>query len=87
MQTYASDKPLNAFPSLHVGMSTLATLFVYRKRKKLGLAVLPVTVLIILSTVFIKQHVLLDVAGGLVLAGLVYWLGQLLEHHRHTSSP
>lgn len=69
---YSLDKPLNAFPSLHVAIPVIATLFIYLRSRRLGLCLLPVTVLVVMSTVFIKQHAVLDVIGGLVLAYIVF---------------
>ncbi|GGG05834.1 phosphatase PAP2 family protein [Paenibacillus abyssi] len=72
---YQSDAPLNCFPSIHCLTSYL--LFITVKRD-LNLAA-PLRILwivllwlIIASTVFIKQHSLLDVIGGIVLAEVTY---------------
>ncbi len=74
IHTYAVDSPAkNAFPSFHVTVSTLATLLCLKLSKKIGLATLPLTILIILATVFIKQHYVVDIFGGLVLASFSYW--------------
>lgn len=70
---YGVDSPLNCFPSLHVSMAALAFLTTYKIDKKFSYFVLPVSILIVLATVFIKQHNLIDVAGGLLLAGASYW--------------
>jgi len=64
---YSVDKPLNNLPSLHVALSTIAALFAYLKSRRIGLGLAPLAVLIILSTVFIKQHAFLDVVAGLAL--------------------
>jgi membrane-associated phospholipid phosphatase len=69
---YAIDKPLNLFPSGHVTFSVLSTLCLTRINKKLAYAILPVTILIVLSTLFIKQHYVPDVLGGLALAFLSF---------------
>jgi len=76
---YSLDEPVNALPSLHVALPTLATLFVYKRNRKLGLYIAPVTVLIILSTVFIKQHAVLDVFAGLILAFAVFRFRRVFE--------
>ena len=76
---YSLDSPVNAFPSLHVSIPTIATLFVYIKKKKLGLYIAPLTLLVILSTVFIKQHAAVDVLGGLVLAFSVFKFRHIFE--------
>jgi len=74
LHTYAVDSPpKNCFPSFHVTISTLTTLLCLKLSKRVGLATLPLTVLIILATVFIKQHYVVDIFGGLVLASFSYW--------------
>lgn len=66
---YLVDKPVNCFPSLHV----LTTYFImrytkYKNSKKKFYYTQVIGVLIILSTLFIKQHFVLDVIGGILLA-------------------
>ena len=70
---YYIDTNRNNFPSLHVSISTLITLFIYKKDKALGTLLIPFTILIILSTMFIKQHMFIDVLGGLLLALIVFY--------------
>lgn len=69
---YSIDEPLNLFPSGHVTFSVLATLCLFKINKKIGYIVLPITVLIVLSTLFVKQHHIPDVLAGLVLAYVGY---------------
>lgn len=71
---YVNDQPYNCFPSVHV-MTT--ALMVYGSRALGWGAKIPIAIVaaaIIASTVFIKQHVIADVLGGLLAAQLVYWL-------------
>ncbi len=70
---YANDRPMNVFPSLHcfeaiaVHLATFASGYGKAHRAfQIGSAVL--VVLICLSTVFIKQHSVLDVLGGAAVA-------------------
>lgn len=75
----ATDKPFNQLPSLHVTYALLLSVSLWnafdRKYKwrlvAYRLALLVVCALIIVSTVFTYQHHLLDIVGGLVLAGIV----------------
>lgn len=62
---YSIDITHNCFPSLHVAMSFLSGMVCFRYDRKYGWFLIWV-VLIIVSTLFIKQHYLLDIAGGLV---------------------
>ena len=66
----AYDANLNAFPSLHVGMTVLTFLLVRRLARNAALtaAALVWSALIIYSTMAIKQHWAVDVAAGLALA-------------------
>jgi membrane-associated phospholipid phosphatase len=64
--------PTNAFPSLHVSLTLTISMFVYGKNRKVGIVLLIITFFIILSTMFVKQHVFLDVIGGLMLAFVIF---------------
>jgi membrane-associated phospholipid phosphatase len=64
--------PTNAFPSLHVSLTSTISMFVYGKNRKVGIVLLIITFFIILSTMFVKQHVFLDVIGGLMLAFVIF---------------
>jgi membrane-associated phospholipid phosphatase len=72
-------KPYGNFPSMHVGLSVpvVAANFM-AGGSVIGGVMLAWAVLIAVSTLFTKQHYILDVlagvAGGLVISGLVYWL-------------
>lgn len=72
------DKPLNAFPSLHATYAVYGTLWALEVFRKLNAhRVVPVllglwTAAILLATLTTKQHVLADLAGGFLLAGLAY---------------
>jgi len=69
---YKYDLPNNTFPSLHVALTSTISAFVYEKNSRVGMFLIPLTFLIILSTMFIKQHVFLDIIGGLMLAFVIF---------------
>jgi membrane-associated phospholipid phosphatase len=70
------EKPTGAFPSSHVGITAVCLLLLYaQKIRKLFWALLPLAVLLIASTVYIKAHYLIDVVAGLLTAPLLYWAG------------
>lgn len=74
---YSVDKPYNAFPSIHSLTSFIYFLAGYRIREyNLGVALViqGLSLAIIASTLLIKQHVILDVMGGVILGGAVYAL-------------
>lgn len=71
------EKPLNAFPSMHV--SLVLTTFLYTVNdKNTGLFVKFFggiwTFWIIFTTLQSKQHVVLDVVGGILVFGIAVWL-------------
>jgi membrane-associated phospholipid phosphatase len=68
---YASDQPYNDFPSLHTSLSTIIAIHWWRFDRRIGIPAAIWTALIVASTVLIKQHYFADVAGGLLLAGVV----------------
>lgn len=71
---YSSDLPFNLFPSSHVVYTTIALFGLYAtKRKFFWISLIP-AVLIIASTVFIKQHFFLDIVFGVFLGLVIYFL-------------
>jgi len=77
-QIYATDANVNAFPSIHTLMSALTGVFLWvnYKKKPLGYGSLALAILIIMSTVLIKQHGIIDIFGGLAVAGFAYWVAR-----------
>jgi membrane-associated phospholipid phosphatase len=69
---YSIDGVLNCFPSEHVTFSVLANLILLKINKKLAYYLIPLTVLIVLATLFIKQHYVPDIFAGIALAFLSY---------------
>ncbi len=65
---YASDNAYNDFPSLHTSLSTVLAIHWWRVNKRIGAPIAIWVALIVASTVFVKQHYIADVVGGLLLA-------------------
>ena len=67
---YSIDSRYNAFPSLHVANACMLALLAWRELGFSGKTALLflLAALIACSTLFIRQHYLLDVAGGIVVA-------------------
>lgn len=83
---YGMDNPYNAFPSIHVMTAYIifiASRKVKRYGKKVMLASQTLSVLVILSTVFLKQHTLLDVFGGILLGGSLFKTMTLIQGIRN----
>lgn len=79
---YAHDQPYNDFPSLHTAGAMLCAIAYYRWRRVYGFLSLPLVLAIIASTVLIRQHVVADVVGGLVLAFVAYGIARRLPSPR-----
>lgn len=71
---YAADPPHNCFPSLHVAHSFVSALTCYRVHRALGGAAVVSAALVALSTLFAKQHYVVDVVAGTLLAWVAYAL-------------
>ncbi len=81
-QTQATgERPTAAFPSSHVGMSTILMFLLWRNRRWLCLICLPFYVLLCCATVYIQAHYLIDVFGGLICAVIFYPLCNWLWDH------
>lgn len=70
--TFSSDYPYNCFPSLHVSLITLASIFTLEKNRPLGALWFVAAAIISASTLVVKQHYFMDVVGGFGLALVVY---------------
>jgi membrane-associated phospholipid phosphatase len=72
---YSQDRAYNAFPSGHTYMTTIAWLFLWRWQPRLRLLTTIVAALVLLSTLFTRQHNVADLIGGIALAALSTWAG------------
>lgn len=78
---YKMDEPVNLFPSIHC----LESYMVFRgclnlnvsKSYKVGMGIF--MVLVCLSTVFVKQHVVVDIVGGVLIAEVSYQLAKKVQ--------
>ena len=66
------DPPFNQFPSLHVSLTALSCWSLAEAYPRWWPHLLVVQVLVVVSVLTTKQHLLIDVAGGLSLAWLAY---------------
>ncbi len=71
----AGERPTAAFPSSHVGITTIVMLLALRTRSwRLSLTILPFYVLMCFSTVYIYAHYAIDVLAGLITGVLFFYL-------------
>ncbi len=82
---YAMDTPDNLFPSLHC----LESWVVFRgamRCRRVGngyrISMFVIALLVFASTLLVKQHVILDVAGGVLVGELGLWLARRLRFGR-----
>ncbi len=75
---YKNDGIYNAFPSGHVYQTTLICLFFNHLYPQFPWLWVGIVVIVILSTLFTRQHNLIDPLGGLGLAWLGYRVGLFL---------
>lgn len=69
---YGMDPPYNCFPSLHVAHSFVSALTCVRLHRGVGIAALATAGLVALSTLFTRQHYVLDVIAGFLMALAAY---------------
>jgi membrane-associated phospholipid phosphatase len=69
-----ADPPHNCFPSLHVAHSFVSALACHRVHRGLGTIAAFCALLVGVSTLYTKQHYVLDVAGGILLACVAYFV-------------
>ena len=79
---YNNDTPTNVFPSLHVYVTISAHICLVKSphmqglnsRKHIKVISLILAILICMSTLFLKQHSVLDVLAGTALAFILYFI-------------
>ena len=75
---YHADNPANVLPSIHCFESVAVCIAIWKSKRwghcvKPRIVALASAVLICLSTVFIKQHSVVDIAAGVLLAVILYF--------------
>jgi membrane-associated phospholipid phosphatase len=72
---YQLDRPYNCLPSLHSANSMLCLLTYYSLKRRAVYWATPLVIAIVASTVFVKQHYLIDTLAGALLAIIVFcWI-------------
>lgn len=70
---YSFDNPYAACPSVHVNMSTLCALIWRKIKHPLATPMIFWAIIVIFSTVLLKQHFVLDVVAGIASAFIFYF--------------
>ncbi|MBQ8153302.1 MAG: phosphatase PAP2 family protein [Prevotella sp.] len=74
----AGERPTAAFPSSHVGVTTVIMLLAAHTRsKRLFFSMLPFYILMCFSTVYIYAHYAIDAIAGLLTGVVIYWVLRL----------
>jgi hypothetical protein len=68
---YSLDPPYNLFPSLHVSLTALAAMAVWKADRRYGAVFLIGLGLVAIAVCTTKQHFIVDSLGGLVIAAVV----------------
>lgn len=70
----AGERPTAAFPSSHVGVSTVLMLLAWHtKSRRLPYILLPFYIFLCLATVYIQAHYAIDALAGLVSGAAIYF--------------
>lgn len=80
---HSMDTPMNSFPSLHAGVSLLVFFWCRGYNRYLTGGLFIISIMIGASAVLIKQHYALDIAGGFILAFIVYKITLLFSNHSY----
>ena len=67
------ERPTAAFPSSHVGISTILMIMAWRGSKKLFACLMPFYLLLCGATVYIQAHYVIDTIAGFLTAFVFYW--------------
>ncbi len=71
----ASSILRDCFPSLHTAVTTIVLVFAWRFEPKLFWLMLPFGLSLFISTVYLRQHYVIDLLAGWILAGVwLYWV-------------
>jgi len=68
----------DAFPSGHTAITVLTLIYAFKYHKKYAIILIPVTLMMVISTVYLRYHYVIDVIGGLLLVGIVLLAGPKL---------
>ena len=68
------ERPTAAFPSSHVGISTILMIMAWRGSKKLFACLIPFYMLLCGATVYIQAHYVIDAIVGFSLHSYCMWL-------------
>lgn len=71
---YSNDQAYSGFPSLHSGLSAVIATYCVIRKSRFAWAAVVMAVLIVASTLFVKQHFILDAISGVTLGIATTWI-------------
>ena len=74
----AGERPTAAFPSSHIGISTIVMMLAYRHVPKILFVIVPLWALLCCATVYIQAHYVVDAIAGLISAPIALWAASRL---------
>ena len=84
---YTIDKPINLFPSIHCMLTWLDMRTALRFRRVpsfFAIFSVPFSLLVIASTLFVKQHVFVDTLAGILCAEAGLWISSRIADKHNT---
>lgn len=75
------ERPTAAFPSSHVGISTILMILAWKGRKKIFFCLVPFYLLLCGATVYIQAHYLIDAIVGFISAFIIYYITDQMYKH------
>ncbi len=68
-----------AFPSLHCAISFVSLFFAYRYVRWLFWVLIPMVIMLVISTIYLRHHYVIDLIAGLFLGIFTFFIGPKLE--------
>jgi len=78
MIQFLGEKPTGAFPSSHVGVMTIYMIFLWKHCRPFYRILFVFSILLALSTVYIKAHYGIDMIFGFITAYPIYLFSEFL---------
>ncbi len=73
---HVGEQPTGAFPSSHVGISIIFLILMRKASELIYWISIPIVFLLILATIYIKAHFVVDVIGGILFAPIILYLSK-----------
>lgn len=68
-----------AFPSLHCAVSFVSMFFGWRYLRWMFWVMVPMVIMLVVSTIYLRHHYVIDLIAGLGLAFVAFWIGPKME--------